>query len=61
MPLYQLKCEKCLEYYEVTMDLATKEKFDKGGTWKRCPVCGEKLVSVICPVRLSSERACFGY
>lgn len=61
MPLYQLKCEKCKAYYEVTMNLTTKDRFDKGVTWKRCPDCGEKLVSVICPVRLSSERACFGY
>lgn len=61
MPLYQLKCNKCLNLYEVTMDLKTKEKFNKGKTYKKCPECGSKLKSVICPVRLSSERACFGY
>jgi predicted nucleic acid-binding Zn ribbon protein len=61
VPLYQLKCEKCIEFYEVTMDLATKDKFDNGETSKKCPKCGKKLSPVMCPVRLSSERACFGY
>jgi predicted nucleic acid-binding Zn ribbon protein len=61
MPLYQVKCEKCGEFYELTMPLATFDRFNSGEETKECPECGGGLKTVICPVRLSSSRCCYGY
>jgi len=50
MPLYQFWCDECVEPYEVTMNLATLDLFDKGKATKPCPVCGYKLRKLIAPV-----------
>ena len=59
--LYEVECKTCRRCYEVTMSLETKKRFDTGKVYKKCPECGRKLSPVISLVRLSSERACFGY
>ena len=61
MPVYQYICDKCVRYYELQMDLATKDWVDRGKTWKLCPKCKHKLRHLIGPVRLSSKRATLGY
>lgn len=60
MPLYILECRNCQTYYEVTMSLELKERFDKQKRKKKCPDCGKTLKNVMCAPRLSSQRCTVG-
>jgi len=49
MPLYQFFCTPCFEYYEIQIDLKTKEKLDRGKKNPNCPKCEKELTYLIAP------------
>lgn len=52
MPIYQMWCEKCMEPYEVLMNLGELDEYDTGRLVIKCPVCGENMRKLICPPRI---------
>ena len=53
MPLYQYFCDPCFEYYEIQIDLKTKDKCDKGKEkLPSCPKCKKELTYLIAPPKL---------